>query len=69
MDCIGGLIESHIGLALVGVLAVAVEAILRKDRSDIPIEVDRIGVLGYQIRRSTELKEQGGKQDRNKTKR
>ena len=44
VDGIGGLIESQIGLAFVGVLAVAVEAVLREDRSDIPIEIDRFGI-------------------------
>ena len=68
VDCIGGLIESQIGLPFVGVLAVAVKTVLREDRSDIPIEIDRfeiacigvacIGVWGLSEYRSAALQEQ-----------
>jgi hypothetical protein len=63
VDCIGGLIESQIGLAFVGVLAVAVKAVLREDRSDIPIEIDRfeiacVGIWGLPECRSAALQEQ-----------
>jgi hypothetical protein len=51
VDCIGGLIESQIGLAFVGVLAVAVKAVLREDRSDIPIEIDRFEIARIGIAR------------------
>jgi hypothetical protein len=63
VDCIGGLIESQIGLPFVGVLAVAVKTVLREDRSDIPIEIDRfgiacVGVWGLSECRSAALQEQ-----------
>jgi hypothetical protein len=51
VDCIGGLIESQIGLPFVGVLAVAVKAVLREDRSDIPIEIDRFEIARIGIAR------------------
>jgi hypothetical protein len=49
-DCRIALIEAQVGLTLVAILTMAVKAVLRKDRTNISVEIDRGCVLSIQAR-------------------
>jgi hypothetical protein len=58
------LVEPQIGLALVGILTVAVKTVFREDRADVSIEVDRRAVLSSKARRAKERCQQKRPQER-----
>ncbi len=61
LDGVVAQVESQFGLPFVGVLAVAIEAVLREDRTDVAVEVKhgRRGLrLGGQVRGNNSREEQ-----------